>query len=66
MFPPEMDRVFEKLSELDLRKIDMCDQITIYFALNKLADTIKPVIDKYSNKSECRKDEKSVFWEFYK
>lgn len=65
MSPTEITSIFKKLSDLDFDRIDMEDQIILSIALYKFADTIKPVIDKYSNKSEHRKDEQSVFWKFY-
>ena len=65
MSPTEINSIFKKLSDLDFDRIDTEDQIILFIALYKFAGTIKPVIDKYSNKSEHRKDEQSVFWKFY-
>lgn len=66
MSPTEINSIFKKLSDLDFDRIDMEDQVILSIALYKFAGTIKPVIDKYSNKPEHRKDEQSVFWKFYK
>ena len=66
MSPTEINSIFKKLSDLDFDRIDTEDQIILFIALYKFAGTIKPVIDKYSNKPEHRKDEQSVFWKFYK
>lgn len=63
MSPTEINSIFKKLSDLDFDRTDTEDQIILAIALCEFADTIKPVVDKYSNKTECRKDGQSVFLE---
>lgn len=43
--------LFDRFSKLDLNRIPLGDQISVLVAFNNLVEIIKPIIEKYEDKS---------------
>ena len=43
--------LFDRFSKLDLNRIPIGDQISVLVAFNNLVEIIKPIVEKYEDKS---------------